>query len=250
MRVTIYDLSVDTPDNVDILLVGPQGQKYILMADVGGVTPIPSTAPVTITFSDFDTDTLPDDGPPDEAPLTTGQFLPTSCEPGQSLFPNIGADPPPAGTQVEPGCDAPRGIGERMYAVFYGSSSGTWRLYVRDDAGQMRPLDTEGVSGGMVAAGWGLEFIAATASDVSISGRVATAGGRGITNANVTVTGGSLMAPVTVVTGRNGGYTVTGLNAGEAYVVTVGSRRFTFQQPSRVISLSENAMNVDFTASQ
>ena len=40
MRVTLYHFTSTLPDNVDVLLVGPLGQKYVLMADAGGSTPI------------------------------------------------------------------------------------------------------------------------------------------------------------------------------------------------------------------
>jgi subtilisin-like proprotein convertase family protein len=83
------------------------------------------------------------------------------------------------------------------------------------------------------------------AGEVSLSGRV-TSGERGITNARVTVSGGSLVAPTTAVTGRNGGYVVSGLTAGETYLVTVTARRFSFENPSRVITLNDNLGGVDF----
>jgi subtilisin-like proprotein convertase family protein len=85
------------------------------------------------------------------------------------------------------------------------------------------------------------------AGEVSISGRV-TAGERGITNARVTVSGGSLAQPIVAVTGRNGAYVVSGLTAGETYLVTVSARRFTFEEPSRVITLNDNLSGIDFNA--
>ncbi len=92
------------------------------------------------------------------------------------------------------------------------------------------------------------EFYLTTAAGVSISGRVMTAEGRGITNTRVTVTGNTLMQPRVVLTGRGGSYTITDLQAGETYIVTVGSRRFTFNMPSRVISLVDNITDADFIA--
>ncbi len=38
------------------------------------------------------------------------------------------------------------------------------------------------------------------------------------------------------------------LRAGEGYIVTVGSRRYAFSTPSRVITLVDNATDVDFVA--
>ncbi len=88
-----------------------------------------------------------------------------------------------------------------------------------------------------------------TASELSISGRVLTAEGRGIRNARVTISGNSLASPITVSTGVNGTYQVNGLAAGETYIVTVGARRFTFTQPSRVITLIDNVTDADFVSS-
>src|SRR5205814_1224644 len=74
MRVTLFDVAHTTPDSMDFLLVGPGGQKFILMADAGGVLDL--STPVTLTFSDAANQALPN-----TAPLTTGQFEPTSWEP-------------------------------------------------------------------------------------------------------------------------------------------------------------------------
>lgn len=131
------------------------------------------------------------------------------------------------------------------------AGGGVWSLYVRDDAGQLRPIgdDAANFAVGRIAGGWGLEFLAPTASDVSIAGRVLSDTGRGIRGARVIVTGNSLATPISVMTGANGRYTVPGLTAGETYVVTVQSRRFVFEAPSRVITLNDNVTDADFTGS-
>ena len=87
-----------------------------------------------------------------------------------------------------------------------------------------------------------------TAAGVSVSGRVKTAEGRGIANARITVTGNSLAQPISVITGRRGFYNFEDLQSGETYIVTVGSRRFTFSSPSRVLSLVDNITDEDFVA--
>jgi hypothetical protein len=83
---------------------------------------------------------------------------------------------------------------------------------------------------------------------VTLTGRVMTADGSGIRNATITVTGNSLKEPIVIVTGPFGYYTIGGLTPGETYVVTVGSQRFTFARPSRVISLLDSVEDADFTA--
>ena len=45
-------------------------------------------------------------------------------------------------------------------------------------------------------------------------------------------------------------FSVDGLTAGETYVVTVNSQRYTFQTPSRVYNLVDNITDADFVANQ
>jgi hypothetical protein len=85
-----------------------------------------------------------------------------------------------------------------------------------------------------------------TAADVSLSGRVVSAEGRGITNAVISVSGVSLASPIFVTAGRNGAYRFDGLQAGETYAVTVYARRFSFGQASRIITLNDDLTGVDF----
>ena len=132
---------------------------------------------------------------------------------------------------------------ETLFGNFGGTNSnGVWSLYVRDDT------LTEGGVVGNIAGGWGIEFLGTTAANASIAGRVTTADGRPIRNAEVVITGNALEHPITVSTGSLGWFTFDGLPTGETYVVTVNSRRFTFSTPSRVITLVDNVANADFVA--
>jgi len=245
MRVTLYDVSHAFPDNMDVLLVGPNGQKYLLLADTGGNTAIPTTGHVTLTFSDFAGTHVPD-----SMPWTTGQFLPTVCDANNSVF----APGAPALPYVTPNCTTPNSSPQSMFGApgtGFGltDSNGVWSLYVRDDAGQARPIgDAANFAIGTIAGGWGLQFLVPTASGVSVSGRVTTADGRGIRGAIVTVTGNSLSTPINVATGVNGRYLIEGLTAGETYVVTIRSRRFVFANPSRIFTLNDNVIDADFVA--
>jgi subtilisin-like proprotein convertase family protein len=233
MRVTLFDVTGTIPDSMDFLLVGPGGQKFILMADAGGV--IDLTNPVTLTFSDAAGQVVPNNGP-----LTTGVFEPTSWEPGQTSF----IAPAPPAPYNEPGSTV-GGTGTQTLVGNFGStnSNGTWSLYMRDDAGALVNAITACVNGG-----WGLEFLGATAANASVSGRVTTADGRGIRNANVVITGNSLSSPIVATTGSFGYFTFDGLATGETYVVTVNSQRYTFAAPSRVLSLIDNVVDADFVA--
>jgi len=227
MRVTLYDYSHSNPENVDALLVGPGGQAFVMMADAGGNS---ATGPVTLSFRDAGPVLLADNGP-----LTTGQFEPTSWTTPIANFPA----PAPPGPYSEPGSTI-GGTGTQTFFGNYGltNPNGTWTLHLRQD----------GPGTGVIQGGWGLEFQVPTAASASISGRVMTADGRPIRNATVTITGNSLMEPRTFQTGTFGYYMFDGLQTGETYVVTVNSRRFTFQVPARVISLIDNVADADFVA--
>ncbi len=234
LRVTLYDFWHQFPDNVDVLLVGPGGQTFVVMGDAGGPIPIDESTPVTLTFQDFLPVVLPDNGP-----LVTGTFEPTTWETPVTDFPA----PAPAGPYTEPGSTPGGPIATTMFGTFgLTDSNGVWSLYVRDDAGALAAVT------GCIDGGWGLEFVGPTAAQASITGRVTTADGLGIRNAEMVLTGNSLETPLRVTTSSFGYYNFDGLEIGETYVLTVNSRRFTFQAPSRVISLVDNAVDMDFVA--
>lgn len=88
---------------------------------------------------------------------------------------------------------------------------------------------------------------APTAAAVSISGRVSTAQDSGLTNALVTLTdlqGNSQ----TVKTGKSGAFRFTNVTAGETYILTVKSKRYTFAP--RIVTTNENLTDVNLTANQ
>ena len=89
---------------------------------------------------------------------------------------------------------------------------------------------------------------APTAAEVSLSGRVSNANGRGIRNIRVVITGGNLSEPRTALTSSFGYFSFDGLRAGETYVVTVSGKRYRFANPMRVITLNDNFTDVDFTS--
>jgi hypothetical protein len=86
-----------------------------------------------------------------------------------------------------------------------------------------------------------------TAASVSISGRVLY-GERGVRNARVTISGGDLPDPITVLTGSKGQFAFNDIPAGRSYVVSVSARRFQFSTSSQVIEVNDNVAGVDFFA--
>lgn len=85
-------------------------------------------------------------------------------------------------------------------------------------------------------------------TNVTVSGRVLTAGGAGIRNTLVTASGGDLPSPITVVTGSFGYFNFVGLHTGQTYSITVATKRYVVAQPSRNVSPSGNVVNFDFVA--
>lgn len=90
-----------------------------------------------------------------------------------------------------------------------------------------------------------LQILAPTAANASISGRVSTADGRGIRNARVILTDSSGVSK-TISTSTFGYYRFDDLQTGETYILQVVSKRFTFQNPSRIINLTEDLTDADF----
>ena len=71
-----------------------------------------------------------------------------------------------------------------------------------------------------------------------------------MTRSLLLVTGNTLPEPRVVTTGSFGYFQVEGLTAGETYIVTVNSQRYTFAVPSRVYNLVDNITDADFVATE
>lgn len=129
LNVTISGLTHTFPADIDMLLVGPGGQKIIFMSDVGGATPVSN---ITLTLDDEAGLLLP------VTPLSTGTFRPNNVGNGDT-FPA----PAPAG---------PYGA---LLSDFDGTNpNGTWSLYVLDDFA---------IDIGTIANGWSLDISTAAA---------------------------------------------------------------------------------------
>lgn len=87
-----------------------------------------------------------------------------------------------------------------------------------------------------------------TASGVTVGGRVlASQGGRGLTNAEVTMTD-QLGNARTVITGRSGAFVFEDVEAGRTYIISVRSRRFLFSP--KVLEINDSVSDVDFYPEQ
>jgi len=114
-KVTLtIDLAHSYKSDLEMLLVGPQGQKVLVMSDAAG----DSAAPVTWTFDDAAATSLRCNNFDPEPP--SGTYRPTNCErfPGDSDALYAPAPPPPYDSAL---------------AAFNGTNpNGTWKLYVAD----------------------------------------------------------------------------------------------------------------------
>ena len=112
VRVGLTNIKHTSPDDLDILLVGPQGQSVMLMSDAGGNSSITN---VSLNFDDSASSPLPD-----STQITSGVFQPTDNEIASSEM------PPPA----------PGGSYDTALSVFENTDpNGIWNLFVTDDVG-------------------------------------------------------------------------------------------------------------------
>jgi len=131
VNLTLNAYSHTFPTDVGVLLVGPHGQTAQVMSDAGGGVPV---FHIDLTFDNEATGFLPDEP-------TTGSYKPTAGP--NAVFPS----PAPSGPY---GTDL---------SVFDGKDpTGTWSLYVIDDAAQ----DIGSISGG-----WSLDISTATPADTT-----------------------------------------------------------------------------------
>ena len=125
-------------DDLDFLLVGPGGQKFVFMSDVGGSL-TEALPPITFTVSDTGDTLLPN-----AAPMQNN----TTYKPSD----NENNDPFDAPAPTAP-YERAAPIGTATFASVFGTDgaamNGTWSLYGDDDAGS---------DPGRIDAGWTLIF--------------------------------------------------------------------------------------------
>lgn len=94
----------------------------------------------------------------------------------------------------------------------------------------------------------GVRLFAPTSADATIDGSVRDANGNGISRATVTVTNAATSVTKTALTNAFGFYSVDGLEIGNLYVVSVGHKRFTFEQSLVTFTLNDNVVGLTFVA--
>jgi hypothetical protein len=134
IKLELTGVTHSFPADMDILLVGPGGQKFLAVSDSGGGGDVSN---LTLTFLD-EAAALPS-----TSQWVAGEFKPTNTDTTTDALPA----PAPASPYLNP---APAGSDTLTTAFGANGASlnGTWTLYVRDDAGQ---------DSGTIA-GWKLTF--------------------------------------------------------------------------------------------
>lgn len=139
VTVTLLNASHTEPNDLDLLLVGPDGKKVLLMSDAGGTATMSNA---TLTFDDSALAVS------ETGPLTTGTYAPANYGGVADSFPS----PAPAGPYDDP---------PRLSAFNGMSPNGTWALYVVDDSDD----DT-----GSIQGGWSLTITTAVPMCCSSAG--------------------------------------------------------------------------------
>lgn len=92
--------------------------------------------------------------------------------------------------------------------------------------------------------------ISPTAAGGTINGRISKTDGSGISKAVISLTGGSLTAPLTARSNAFGYYNFSDLEVGQTYILTVNSKSYTFVNSTQVVALQDNAAEVNFVSEQ
>jgi len=211
VTVTVTGLTHTSPTDIDILLVGPNGQGMILLSDVVGG----AITNVTITLDDDATQAI-------TPPLVNGTYWPFNIDFVQDPFP-APAPPPPAsyyGTEL---------------AFFNGiDPNGTWSLFVVDD---------QGGGAGSISGGWSITITTAVpvccqggVPQVSINDVSVTEGNAGTTTATFTAALSTVSTQTVTVDFATADGTAT--TASNDYMATSGTLTFAPGVPAQPIQVT------------
>jgi subtilisin-like proprotein convertase family protein len=176
IKVHINGVSHNLPDDLDFLLVGPDGTHNLLFwSDAGGNAP--SGGPFNIIVSDSGASVLPDSGP-----LSSGTFKPADYTPGSEVS-ETAASFGASGFTINHATTT----GSATFASAFSdiSPNGTWTLYLRDDSG--------GDAGSLTS--WSLEITTVVLDDPPVVDLNGAAGGTGVTLAYTENDPATVIAP-------------------------------------------------------
>jgi subtilisin-like proprotein convertase family protein len=136
VTVSLKGFSHAFPDDVDIILVSPNGVSFVLFSDLGGTTGVNN---LHMTLDDEAKSVLPDAGP-----LVSGTFRPSNVGIADT-FPGTGVSHP--ADDAEPGGTAT--FASKFNGLNSDEINGTWKLYVVDDTFS---------DAGSISDGWSITF--------------------------------------------------------------------------------------------
>jgi subtilisin-like proprotein convertase family protein len=152
VEVTLHNFSHVNPQDVGVLLVGPEGQMASLFAGPNTTVAAPG---VTLTFDDQAPSEVP-------KPLVSGTFQPNG---GAGGFPAPAPSPQQNGSSL---------------AAFNGTNpNGTWKLFVADFQ-SLTPNST-----GTIAGGWSLRITSANGVPIGAPDRVQAQAGKPVSGTSV-----------------------------------------------------------------
>ena len=158
--VSLNSFTHTFPQDVDVLLVGPAGQKIVLMSDVGGSADVSGA---TLTFDDAAAGNLT------SGAISAGTFKPTNLDDNEPSGGDVWGSPAPASP-----------YGSALSAFIGTNPNGAWTLFVVDDVAG---------DSGSFAGGWTLTLSTTTSDYTSVSGTLTFAPGELTKTINVPVLG-------------------------------------------------------------
>jgi uncharacterized repeat protein (TIGR01451 family) len=203
--ITLSNVSHTFPDDFDILLVSPSGNKVLLVSDVGGGFAING---VNITLDDNAASSLPDSGTIADGVYKPSNYLNSPVDPLSTN--DVFAAPAPAGPYAA-----------KLADLVGSSPNGQWKLYVMDDqAGNLGSI-----------GGWSLSLVtvatiapsADVALSVSSSPEPVTARSNLTYTLTVTNSGPNGVNGVTVSNRLPANVTVVSLASTQGSIITNGS---------------------------
>ena len=139
VTVRLLGLAHEFPDNIDMLLVGPQGQNVVLWGEVGGFNPVTN---VNVTFDDNAVQSILDN-----VPVTSGSYLPSTAS-TNLVWPNL-----PTNVVVN------QTFTPQLSAFNGGNPNGSWSLYVLSDSSG---------GSGQIKNGWVLSIASGTPTPLNL----------------------------------------------------------------------------------
>jgi photosystem II stability/assembly factor-like uncharacterized protein/subtilisin-like proprotein convertase family protein len=220
VSVTLNNAQHDWSRDIDILLVSPDGRKFIVMSDAGQGNGLDN--PATLTLSDAGATLLTNMF----EPIPSGTYKPTNHSDG--LNPDNFESPAPAAPWNSP---APTGSAT-FASVFNGAEpNGVWSLYVMDDASS---------NSGMIAGGWCLDITTGAPQPGQFNFNLTAYEGNANSAATVTVNRTNGSAGAATIDYTTSGGTATGgssCTTGVDYVTPSGTLSFANGELSKTFSV-------------